>query len=49
MAEDIDIWNFELSIEDMEIIKKLNIGHSGITDHLNIDIVEFLNQHKIHD
>lgn len=49
MAENMDVWDFELSAEDMDSIRKLDTGHSGIIDHLDINIVKFLNQHKIHD
>ena len=41
--------NFELSAEDMDRIKELDTGRTEIIDHLSVDIVKFLNQHKIHD
>ena len=49
MTENIGIWDFELSADDMDKIKKLDTGHTEIIDHLNVDIVKFLNQHKIHE
>ncbi|MDE7288621.1 MAG: aldo/keto reductase [Oscillospiraceae bacterium] len=49
MVENIGIWDFELSAEDMDNIRQLDTGRTEIIDHLNIDIVKFLNQHKIHD
>lgn len=49
MAENINIWDFELSAEDMDRIKELDTGRTEIIDHLSVDIVKFLNQHKIHD
>lgn len=49
MIENMDIWNFELNNSDMQEIRQLDTGKTEIIDHLNVDIVKFLNQHKIHD
>lgn len=49
MLENLDVWDFTLSAEDMEQIKNLDTGRTEIIDHLKIDMVKFLNQHKIHD
>ena len=49
MVENMNIWDFELSQEDMNEIRKLDTGKTEIIDHLNVDIVKFLNQYKIHD
>ena len=49
MVENINIWDFELSAEDMNRIKELDTGRTEIIDHLSVDIVKFLNQYKIHD
>lgn len=49
MAENINIWDFELSAEDMDRIRKLDTGRTDIIDHLDVGIVKFLNQHKIHN
>ncbi len=49
MAENLNIWDFTLGEEDMEQIRRLDTGHTEIVDHLKIDIVKFLNRHKIHN
>lgn len=49
MVENMNIWDFELSQEDMNKIRALDTGKTDIIDHLNVDIVKFLNQYKIHD
>ena len=49
MVENFGIWDFELSAEDMDRIKELDTGRTEIINHLSVDIVKFLNQHKIHD
>lgn len=49
MIENMDIWDFALTKEDMQKIGQLDTGKTEIIDHLNVDIVKFLNQHKIHD
>lgn len=33
----------------MNKIRALDTGKTDIIDHLNVDIVKFLNQYKIHD
>ena len=38
-----------LDSEDMSQIAALDTGRTGIIDHLNIDVVQFLNRHKIHE
>lgn len=45
LKENLNIFDFELSEEDMNKIKLLDTGHTEIIDHLNVDIVKFLNQH----
>lgn len=49
MIENMDIWDFTLTDDDMQKIGQLDTGKTEIIDHLNVDIVKFLNQHKIHD
>lgn len=49
MAENIDVWNFTLSAEDMEVINKLDRGVSLVLDHYSADTVRRLNGLKIHD
>ena len=48
MEQNIDIWDFQLSQEDMEEIAKLDIGHSEIVDHSSPAFVKMLHQMKIH-
>lgn len=48
MEQNIDIWDFELSKEDMEIIAKMDIGHSEIVDHSSPEFVKMLNEMHIH-
>lgn len=49
IAENIDIWDFELSQEDMDKIAKMDLGHSEIVDHSNYEFVKMLNGFKIHE
>lgn len=42
MEQNIDIWDFKLSNEDMEKINALDLGHSEIIDHNDPDIVRFI-------
>lgn len=49
MEENINIWDFELSEEDMAEIGALDLGHSEIIDHSAADTAKFLNGWKIHD
>ena len=49
MEQNIDIWDFELSDEDMAEIAKLDIGHSEIVDHLDSKFVQMLHGLKVHD
>lgn len=49
MKENLDIWNFRLSDEDMEAIGALDLGHSEIIDRSAADTAEFLNSWKIHE
>ena len=48
MEQNIDIWDFKLSDEDMEEIAKLDIGRSEIVDHSDPKFVQMLHQMKIH-
>lgn len=47
MEQNIDIWDFELSQEDMDRIADMDIGHSEIVDHSNYEFVKMLNGMKI--
>lgn len=49
MEENINIWDFSLSDDDMAEISKLDIGHSEIIDHSSADTVKWLNGWHIHD
>ena len=49
MEENINIWDFSLSDEDMAAISKLDLGHSEIIDHSSAETAKFLNSWKIHD
>lgn len=48
MEQNIDIWDFELSDEDMKKISKMDIGHSEIVDHSDPKFVKMLHNMKIH-
>ena len=49
MEQNIDIWDFLLSEEDMKRIAKLNLGHSEIVDHSDPQFVRMLHKMNIHD
>ncbi len=49
IKQNIDIWDFELSDEDMKEISKLDIGHSDIVNHYDPDFVRRIHSMKIHD
>ena len=49
MEQNMDIWDFELSAEDMAGIAKLDIGHSEIVDHSDPAFIKMLHSMKIHD
>lgn len=48
MEQNLDIWDFQLSGEDMAEIARLDIGHSEIVDHSDPKFVQMLHQMKIH-
>ena len=49
MEQNLAIWDFQLSDEDMAEIAKLDIGHSEIVDHSDPKFVQMLHSMKIHD
>lgn len=49
MVQNMDIWDFVLSEEDMERIATLDLGHSEIVDHGDPQFVRMLHGMKIHD
>ena len=49
MEQNMDIWDFELSAEDMAEIAKLDLGHSEIVNHDDPAFVKMLHSRKIHE
>lgn len=49
MEENLNIWDFTLSEEDMAAISSLDLGHSEIIDHFAAETAKFLNGWKIHE
>ena len=49
MEENLNIWDFTLSKEDMAAIAGLDLGRSEIIDHSASETARFLNGWKIHD
>lgn len=49
IEENLNIWDFKLSDEDMDAIAALDLGHSEIIDHGAADTAKFLNGWKIHE
>lgn len=49
MEQNIDIWDFQLTNEDMAEIAGLDIGHSEIVDHSDPKFVQMLHQMKVHE
>ena len=48
IAQNIAIWDFALSDEDMQTIAQLDIGHSEIVNHFDPAFVKMLHSMKIH-
>ena len=49
MEQNLDIWDFTLSDEDMAKIAAMDIGHSEIVDHSDPKSVQMLHQLKVHE
>ena len=49
IEENINIWDFALSEEEMSMIDSLDLGHSEIIDHSTAETAKYLNGWKIHD
>ena len=48
MEQNMDIWDFSLSSEDMEAIAALDLGHSEIVNHFDPNFVRMLHGMKVH-
>ena len=48
MEQNMDIWDFSLSSEDMEAIAALDLGHSEIVNHFDPNFVKMLHGMKVH-
>lgn len=49
IQENIDIWDFELSADDMEQIATMDLGRSDVVDHFSPQTAKWLNGFRIHD
>ena len=49
MRENAEVWDFQLSREEMEAIEGLDTGHSEIVDHRDPHFVQSLHHWKIHE
>lgn len=49
MIQNMDIWDFELTEEEMTEISKLDLGKSEIVDHSDPAFIKMLHSLKIHD
>lgn len=49
MEQNIDIWDFTLSDDEMAKIASLDIGHSEIVDHFDPKFVKMLHSLKLHE
>lgn len=49
IEENLNIWDFVLSQEDMADIAKMDLGHSEIVDHFSPETAKWLNGWKIHE
>ena len=49
MEQNLDIWDFTLSDEDMAEIAAMDIGRSEIVDHSDPKFVQMLHQLKVHE
>lgn len=49
MEQNMNIWDFQLSEEDMAEIAKLDLGHSEIVNHDDPGFAKMLHSMKIHD
>ena len=49
MEQNIDIWDFELTEEEMAAVAAKDLGHSEIVNHSDPQFVKALNSMKIHE
>lgn len=49
MKQNISIWDFSLSQEDMDRIAALDLGHSEIIDHSDPAVIRWICGNRIHD
>ena len=49
IQQNMDIWDFQLDKEDMQMIEKLDIGKSEIVDHFHPEFVKMIHSIKVHD
>ena len=49
MEQNLNIWDFQLSQEDMEAIAALDVGHSEIVSHDDPNFIKMLHGLKVHD
>lgn len=49
MEQNMDIWDFALTSEDMDQIAQLDIGHSEIVNHYDPAFVKMLHSLKVHE
>ena len=49
MAQNIDIWDFELTEDEMKTIGEKDLGHSEIINHFDPQLVKMLCGMKIHE
>ncbi len=49
MEQNIDIWDFNLTEDDMKEIEALDLGHSEIVNHYDPAFVKMLHSYKIHE
>jgi diketogulonate reductase-like aldo/keto reductase len=47
IKENFDIFNFELSVEDMEAVTALDMKTSSFFDHRNPEIIKWMGSRKL--
>ncbi|MBR1454538.1 MAG: aldo/keto reductase, partial [Lachnospiraceae bacterium] len=48
MKQNLDIWDFKLTEEEMNSISKKDLGHSEIINHFDVGTVKMIMDMKIH-